>query len=51
MYKYASRVPAWRQVFGPREAVLSLRSLEEGIHGGIKAREINEESVILGMVS
>jgi hypothetical protein len=28
-----------------------LRALEERIHGGIKAREINEESVILGMVS
>jgi hypothetical protein len=29
-----------------------LRVLEEfRIHGGIKAREINEESVILGMVS
>jgi hypothetical protein len=39
-------------VFGPREAVL--KSLHTGrfrIHGGIKAREINEESVILGMVS
>jgi hypothetical protein len=39
------------QVFGPREAVLSLRALEAGIHGGIKAREINEEFDILGMVS
>jgi hypothetical protein len=38
-------------VFGPREAVLIFACRKFRIHGGIKAREINEESVILGMVS
>jgi hypothetical protein len=39
------------QVFGPREAVLVFARWKIRIHGGIKAREINEEFVILGMVS